>query len=77
MRTASTSVRTRQVSLASRIRARLVQITAAGALIGCLCGGFAFSSAAMPLTSAHAVSASHALAGVQVNTPCGAVPFPC
>ena len=65
------------VSLVGRARARLIHLTAAGALVGCLYGGFAFSAAVAQIATAHAATSGHAVVSVQPSVPCGAIPFPC
>jgi hypothetical protein len=68
---------TRHVSLVGRLRTRIVQMTAAGALIGCLYGGFTLAPAAASLATAHVSNASHAAQASTGKSVCGAVPFPC
>jgi hypothetical protein len=68
---------TSYVSLVGRLRTRIIQVTAAGALIGCLYGGFTLAPAAASLATAHVSSAGQAAQASTAKSVCGAVPFPC
>ncbi len=77
MSTASRHAVAREMSFVHRVRNRLVQVTAAGALLGCLYGGFTLAPAVGSLATAHVAPAAQSVAAVQPESGCGAVPFGC
>jgi hypothetical protein len=77
MSTASRRADSRDLTTVHRLRSRLIQVTAAGALVGCLYGGFALAPAVASLTSAHVAPTSHTIAAVSPDSNCGGVPIGC
>jgi hypothetical protein len=60
----------------TRFRMRLIQLTTAGALIGCLYGGVALAPAAASVVTTRVAPAAHSVAAAPMSV-CGAVPIPC
>lgn len=68
----------REPEFVNRVRTRLIQITAAGALAGCLYGGIALAPAVASFATAHVAPASQMVASTSTSEgTCGAVPFNC